>query len=101
MKNQHYDKNIKKIVVERFKNGESAKKLTDELNIESGPQLVYIWAKKDKFCYSKDKINCKENKHMARELKDVADQGQLKLQNKKIKELKKENERLKKGVDKA
>ncbi|WP_342269044.1 hypothetical protein [Spiroplasma endosymbiont of Aspidapion aeneum] len=96
MKNKHYDKNIKKNVVERFKNGESAKMLADELNIYSGPQLVYIWAKKEKFCYPKDKVNCKENKIMAKKLKDVVDQERLKLQNKEIKELKKENERLKK-----
>ncbi|WP_342268895.1 hypothetical protein [Spiroplasma endosymbiont of Aspidapion aeneum] len=49
MKNKHYDKNIKKNVVERFKNGESAKMLANELNIYSGPQLVYIWAKRKNF----------------------------------------------------
>ncbi|WP_342269220.1 hypothetical protein [Spiroplasma endosymbiont of Aspidapion aeneum] len=46
---KHYDKTQKKLAIERFKNGESAKLIAKELNLNSGTQLVYMWAKKRNF----------------------------------------------------
>ncbi|AHB36327.1 hypothetical protein SAPIS_v1c04820 [Spiroplasma apis B31] len=65
-----YDKNIKTEAVKRYKNGENIDKIANDLNIKAGSQLIRIWYKSSKSCYSYSIYkDCNEVKLMSQKLK--------------------------------
>lgn len=86
-----YDKNIKIEAVKRYKNGENIDKIDNDLNIKAGSQLIRIWYKSSKSCYSYSIYkDCKEVKLMSQKLKKNFISKELKEKIRKIKYLRTE-----------
>ncbi|WP_342268846.1 hypothetical protein [Spiroplasma endosymbiont of Aspidapion aeneum] len=93
---KRYSVNVKKMALQRFKKGENVRKIANELNIVSGSQLIYIWEKNEKFCYSKSIDKCKAMNEMSKKITKEYMTTELKTNLKEIKELKKKNALLQK-----
>ncbi|AKU80179.1 hypothetical protein [Spiroplasma turonicum] len=78
-----YDENLRKEAIERYKNGENIDKIAKDLNIKAGSQLIIIWYKSWKTCYSYNLYkNCKEVKLMSQKLKREFNFKEFKEKNK-------------------
>ncbi|WP_339033455.1 hypothetical protein [Spiroplasma endosymbiont of Cantharis rufa] len=86
------DKKIKRIALEKYRNGESYNKIASDLDLKSGGQIVRLWIKRyninnEAFINRK----CETNLFMSKDI-------ELKLLKEELKKTQKENEQLKSKV---